>query len=107
MAKNRAFASILLAAGVLVVSACASQPAPKGSLDQKYFEREANNYAKYQYEGQTLYCNEGSSAAIVPYNYCTTEAALRQTVETQRRSRNPVLRGGPQYVATVPGGSGT
>ena len=89
------------------MSACASQPAVDGSLSQKYFEREANNYAKYQYEGQTVYCNQGSDAALIPYQHCKTEAALREMVETARRARNPVVRGGPPYVATVPGGSGT
>lgn len=109
MATNRVLPSILLATGVLLVSACASQPAPvKGSLDQKYFEREANNYQQYQYEGQLVYCNEGKvSGGLIDARTCKTEAALREMVEDARRSRNAVVRGGPQYVATVPGGSGT
>ena len=91
MAMHRTVSSILLATGVLLVSACASQPAVDGSLSQKYFEREANNYAKYQYEGQTVYCNQGSDAALIPYQHCKTEAALREMVETARRARNPPL----------------
>jgi outer membrane biogenesis lipoprotein LolB len=109
MARNRVFRSVLLASGVLLMAACASQPASTtGSLDEKYFQREANNYLKFEHEGQTLYCqNDRQSASLIPYKWCISETALRQRVENDRRSRNPVTRGGPSYVATVPGGSGT
>jgi hypothetical protein len=112
MARNRVFRSVLLASGVLLIAACASQPASKtGSLDEKYFQREASNYQKFQHEGQTVYCQtEPHDASLIPYNpnkRCITEAALRQAVENYRRNRIPVPRGGPPYVATVPGGSGT
>ena len=67
MARNNVFRSVLLAAGVLVVAACASQPPSTGSLDEKYFQREANNYQKFQYEGQTVYCqNEAQTASLIP-----------------------------------------
>ena len=108
MANNRVFRSILLASGVLLMAACASQPA--GSLDEKYFQKEASNYLKFQHEGQTVYCRtEASAASLIPYDpnrRCSSEAALRQAVENYRVSRNPVGRGGPQYVATVPGRTG-
>ena len=109
MAINRFLRTALLASGVLLMAACASQPA--GSLDEKYFQREASNYLKFQHEGQVVYCQtEASGATLIPFNpdrRCISEAALRQAVENYRRDRNPVVRGGPQYVATVPGGSGT
>jgi hypothetical protein len=106
MASNGVFRSLLLASGVLLMAACASQPA--GSLNQKYFQREANNYLKFQHEGQTVYCqNNRNSASLIAHRQCITEAALRQRVESSRLSRNSVGRGGPQHVATVPGGSGT
>jgi outer membrane biogenesis lipoprotein LolB len=106
MARTRVFRSVLLAAGVLMVAACASQPAPTTvSLDEKYFQREANNYQKFQYEGQTVYCqSQPQTASLIPNKWCITESALRQRVENARRDRNPVTRGGPPYVATVPGG---
>jgi hypothetical protein len=105
MAINRVFRSVLLASGVLLMGACATQP--EGSLDEKYFQREASNYLKFQHEGQTVYCQtEANSATLIPFNpnqRCISEAALRQAVENYRVSRNPVTRGGPPYVATVPG----
>jgi len=108
MARNRVFRSMLLASGVLLMAACASQPASRtGSLDEQYFQREASNYLKFQHEGKTVYCQtEAQPATLIPYDpnrRCISEAALRQAVENYRRDRNPVPRGGPPYVATVPG----
>ena len=95
---------------MLLMAACASKPATT-SLDEKYFQREASNYLQFQHEGQTVYCQtEGNGATLIPFNperRCISEGALRQAVENYRRSRNSVGYGGPQYVATVPGGSGT
>jgi hypothetical protein len=102
MASKGVFRSILLATGVLLMAACATQPA--GSLNQKYFEREANNYLKFRHEGQTVYCqNSPATASLIAHKQCITEAALRQRVENSRLSRNAV---GPwkASVATVPGG---
>jgi len=105
MASNRVFRSALLAASVLVMAACASQP--EGSLLEMKFERAANQYdQKYQYQGQVVYCMRGATRSLPPTE-CITESALRLQVENMQRSRNSVGRGGPQYVATVPGGSGT
>jgi len=106
MATNRVFRSVLLASGVLLTAACASQTASTtGSLDEKYFQREAKNYQKFQHEGQTVYCqSERQATSLIPYKWCISESALRQRVENDRRSRNAVTRGGPPYVATVPGG---
>ena len=53
---------------------------------------------------------QDSSGSLIPYTgttRCVTEARLRQVVEEWRMHRNPVVRGGPPYVATVPGGNGT
>jgi hypothetical protein len=108
MTNNHVFRSVLLASSVLLIAACASQPA--GSLEEKYFQREASNYLKFQHEGQTVYClTEASGATLIPFNpdrRCISEAALRQAVENYRVSRNPVQRGGPQYVSTEPGRTG-
>jgi outer membrane biogenesis lipoprotein LolB len=106
MATNRVIHSTLLAASVLLMAACASQHSTTNvSLAEKYFEREANNYLKFEHEGQTVYCqNDRNAASLVLYKQCITESGLRQRVEQARLARNPVTRGGPQYVATVPGG---
>jgi hypothetical protein len=102
MARNRVFRSLLLASGVLLTASCATSI--PGSLDEKYFEREANNYLKFEHQGQTVYCqNDANAATLVPYKQCITEAGLRQKVETARLSRNAVQRGGPPYVSTTPG----
>jgi hypothetical protein len=101
MARIHNLRSVLLATGALLIAACASQPAPTpGSLDEKYFEREANNYLKFQQDdGQTVYCqNVSHTASLIPYKYCITETALRQRVENARRERNPVV--------SVPAGAG-
>ena len=108
MASKRFFPSVLVASGVLLMGACAAQPASTtGSLDEKYFQREANNYLKFQHEGQTVYCQNASHAgSLIPHKWCISESALRQRVENFRKDRNPVTRGGPSYVATVPGRTG-
>ena len=91
MTTQRVISHVLLATSALLMAACASQPA--GSLSEKYFDREANNYLKFQHEGQTVYCqNEPQAATLVPYKQCITESGLRQMVENSRRSRNPVTR---------------
>jgi hypothetical protein len=103
MATNRVFRSVLLSAGVILMAGCASQP---GSipLQEKLFQREANNYdAEFLYEGQKVFCKRGATRSL-PYQECITEAGLRRRVENHHRERNDVQRGGPQYVATVPGG---
>ncbi len=105
MSFSRVFRTALLAASVLVMGACASSP--EGSLDEKYFQREANNYLKFQHEGQTVYCqNDPHAASLIPHKWCITEAALRQRIENSRVSRNAVTPW-RSTVSTVPGGSGT
>jgi outer membrane biogenesis lipoprotein LolB len=102
MSSNRVFRIVLIFASVLLVSACASQP--KGSLDEKYFQREANNYLKFQHEGQTVYCqNDPNASSLIPHKWCITEAALRQRVENSRVTRNAVTPW-RSPVSTVPGG---
>jgi len=113
MAGNRVFRSVLLAGGVLLIAACASQPVssparesdPTPLLEMK-FQRAARHYdQKYQHEGQIVYCKRGATRSLPPTE-CIYESALRLQVENMQRSRNGVTRGGPQYVGTVPGGSG-
>ena len=113
MARNHVFRSVLLAAGVLLIAACASQPVssparesvPTPLLEMK-FQRAAKQYDRqYQHEGQIVYCKRGATRSLPPTE-CIYESALRLQVENYQKSRNSVGRGGPQYVATVPGGSG-
>jgi len=88
MTRSHICLSFLLSAGAVLVSACASQP---GSLDERYFQREARNYTKVEHEGQTLYCvTETQIATLIPQKQCLTEAALRRRVEDWRRTRAPV-----------------
>ena len=94
MASNRLLKSVLLSAGALYLGACASQAASTtGSLDDKYFQREASKYMKFEYEGQTVYCQkERVAASLIPHRRCITETALRQRVENARRDRNAVAQ---------------
>jgi outer membrane biogenesis lipoprotein LolB len=101
MATNQVFRSVLLACGALLIGACASQPASSPLLEKK-FQREANNYQKFEHEGQAVYCKRGATKSM-PLTDCITERGLRLQVENFQRSRNAVARGGPQYVSTVPG----
>lgn len=114
MASNRIFRSILVASGVLLIGACASQPvsspaSPSAStpLLEKKFQRAVRQYDRtYQYQGQVVYCMKGATRSLPPTE-CITESALRLQVENFQKSRNGVGPGGQvQYVATVPGGSG-
>jgi hypothetical protein len=105
MARNHVFRSILLAAGALFLAACATKQ-PEGTLLEKRFQQTAKHYQQYQYEGQIIYCKRGATRSLPPAE-CITEAGLRKRVEDYLTNRNPVQRGGPPYVATVPGGSGT
>lgn len=105
MATHGVFRILLPAAAALLASACATQNAPIESLGEKYFEQEAKNYLKFEHEGQTVYCqSHRKTGSLVPHKQCITEAGLRRRVEDARLARNPVVRGGPQHVATVPGG---
>ena len=103
MASNSVFRFVLVASSVLLMAACASQP--DGALLEKKFQRTAKQYQKYQHEGRLVYCKRGATRSLPPTE-CIYESALRLQVENTQRSRNPVARGGPQYVGTVPGGSG-
>ena len=92
MTNHRLFSSVMLSMGSLLVGACASQhAATNSSLDDRYFEREAQSYQKLQHEGRVIYCqNDPRAATLVPYKGCITETALRLRVENARRSRNTV-----------------
>jgi hypothetical protein len=100
MATHHVLRSVLLTTGMLMLAGCAST----GALDERYFQAEAKNYQKFQYQGQILYCqNDKEISSLIPYKKCMTEPALHQAVANARRSRNPVERGGPAYVSSVPG----
>jgi len=102
--RNRVFRSVLLAAGVVLLAACASQPASTlgaaavpatapatTPLLERKFQQAARNYLKFQHEGQTVYCKRGATRSL-PYTDCITESQLRLQVENFERSRNPVQR---------------
>jgi len=90
MTRNRVFHSVLLATGVLLLAACATNR-PPGYLDEKYFQAEAKYYEKFQHEGTTVYCatkDSRSGLGLMPYYgtpRCITEADLRQMVRDVRR----------------------
>jgi hypothetical protein len=90
-----------LCSAALLLGACATQS--DQTVIDKRFERVAKQYQQYQYEGQVIYCKRGATRSLPPTE-CVTEAALRERVDEHQRSRNGVVRGGPPYVATVPGG---
>jgi type IV pilus biogenesis protein CpaD/CtpE len=92
MTRHHFVSSVLLAAGVFLTAGCATQPASTtGSLDDKYFQREANKLAKYEHEGQTIYCQTGTATgSLIASKRCISESALRQLVEDTRRNRNAV-----------------
>jgi hypothetical protein len=90
MSRNHVFRSVLLAAGVLLMVACASQPGSPTLLDKK-FQRAAQQFQKVQHQGQTLYCKRDDPTGPSGWR-CLTEAQLRQEVESFERWRNPVQR---------------
>ena len=115
MASNRILRSVLVASGVLLIAACASQPVSSPAtpsvstpLLEMKFQRAVKQYdQKYQHEGQAVYCKRGATRSMPPTE-CITESALRLHVENTLKSRGGVGPGGQTpYVATVPGGSGT
>jgi hypothetical protein len=101
MARNPVFRAALLTAGTLLMSAyAASQPAPAAApanapawantpLLEKLFQRAANNYQKFDYQGQTVYCRKDDPARLKGWR-CVTEDTLRREVETYQRRRNEV-----------------
>ena len=110
MATNRVIGSVLLAAGVLLVSACASRPAPPAvagaSLIDKKFQQTAKSYRRYRYQGQTVYCRkEKPINSSVPKLQCLTEDQLRVQVENYVRSRNTNI-GSPIRAGAGQGGIG-
>ena len=72
------------------------------TLLEKKFQRAAKQYEKFQHEGQTMYCKRTGTKSM-PYT-CLTESQLRSEVQSYERWRNPIQRGGPPVVPTVPGG---
>ena len=96
MVRIRLFSSILIAAGMLASTASVAEPTSRSawaqSVDDRYFQREAANYLKFENEGQTVYCTsmKTSNEALIPhigYARCITEANLRKAVRDWRRDR--------------------
>jgi hypothetical protein len=98
MAKNRVMGKVLLAIGVAAVAGCATQPASEAvSLDEIYFQREAENYEKFQQDGETIYCATANTSgnALIPYTgnpRCLSERDLRLAVRDWRRDRQVAYR---------------
>jgi len=100
MTTNHVLRSVLLAAGVLMVAACASQPVSSPAaaavptpLLEKKFQQAAANYQKFQHEGQLVYCKkEKVITSAIPVVQCLSESQLRLEVENSERWRNPVAR---------------
>lgn len=101
MIRIRVVGSILLAAGVLLNSSGAAEPASTiataNSIDERYFQREAANYQKFESDGETVYCTSArtSNEALIPhigYVRCISELDLRRVVRDWRRDRG-VTRG--------------
>lgn len=92
MTPSRVFSSVLLTAGVLVVSACASEP--RTPLLEMKFQRAAATYQKVDVHGQPVYCKKGEPAtdSRLPGWRCLTEPQLREEVVSfeRNRSRNQV-----------------
>jgi outer membrane biogenesis lipoprotein LolB len=100
MTQYSVFRFSLLACGVALVGACASQPAATSLLDKK-FERAARNYQTYQHEGQVVYCKrDKATLSNISEKQCFTEAQLRSEVESFERRRNTSI-GTP-----IPAGAG-
>src|SRR5262245_45247440 len=113
MASNHVLRSVLLAAGVLLMAACASKPASApdtepdsamalaqdtSPLIEKKFQRAVKYYdQKYQYEGQVVYCKRGATRSMPPTE-CITESALRRQLDDVQRTRNAVQ---PPFIGTV------
>ena len=113
MARNHIFRSVVLAAGLLLIAACASQPAstpasataPAASLLEKKFQVATKYYQKLQQDGQTVYCKkEKVLTSAIPLVQCLTESQLRLEVESFERWRNPVAR--PLMAGAGQGGIG-
>ncbi len=100
MAASHVFRYVLLAGGVLLIAACASQPvsspataAASTPLLEKKFQQAASNYQKFRHEGQVVYCRkEKVITSAIPIVQCLTEPQLRLEVENFERWRNPVAR---------------
>lgn len=96
MVRIRRVTSAVIAVCVLVSAASVAEPASRNawakSVDDRYFEREAANYLKFENEGQTVYCTSAktSNEALIPhigYARCITETNLRRKVRDWRRDR--------------------
>jgi hypothetical protein len=98
MATQRIFRAGLIAGTVAALAACASQPAPEGSLAEKQFQQAAQQYQKFERDGKTVYCRMAHSR-IIPET-CLSDSELRAQVHDYQRSRSTVL--GPP----IPAGAG-
>ena len=96
MVRVHVVSSILLAAGVFSNAAGAAEPVykiiPVNTVAERYFQREAANYLKFEQDGQTVYCTSAKTGneALIPhigYVRCISESDLRRAVRDWRRDR--------------------
>jgi len=86
---------LVLATAVVLLGACASQPAeppppPPSSPQQleKKFQEAAKGYKVVQRDGKTLYCRrEKVLGSTIPTMQCLSEAQLRLEVENMEELR--------------------
>jgi hypothetical protein len=84
---------LVLATAVVLLGACASQPAeppPAASPQQleKKFQEAAKGYKVVQKDGKTLYCRrEKVLGSTIPTMQCLSEAQLRLQVENMEEMR--------------------
>ena len=96
MITTRMVGSILISAGLFVAASASAQTsftqASTSSVAERYFQREAANYQKFEQDGQIVYCTSAKtgSEALIPhigYARCISETDLRRAVRDWRRDR--------------------
>jgi hypothetical protein len=131
MAFERLMNSVLLAAAVSLVAACASSPtnapapsatpapvaapaseakpeADAATLAEKRFQEAARSYRKVEKDGKTMYCKkEKPMGSTVPRTQCIAESQLRLEVEQMDELRDRMRNtGGRCTHGTGCGGGG-
>jgi hypothetical protein len=115
MAFDKLMGTVLLAAGISLVAACASSPADvpapapapvaaaaeaipeadAATLAEKRFQEAAKSYRKVDKDGKTMYCKkEKPINSTIPRMQCVTESQLRLEVEQMEETRDRMRNSG-------------
>jgi hypothetical protein len=115
MAFDKLMGTVLLAAGISLVAACASSPADvpapapapvaaaaeaipeadAATLAEKRFQEAAKSYRKVDKDGKTMYCKkEKPINSTIPRMQCITESQLRLEVEQMDEMRDRMRNSG-------------